>query len=261
MTGSAKSETFLPAFRFAHAGYLLRMCQCGSFRWSKAVLRKLWAKEMTQAPSAENLFANVEPLNFSAVRLMSLRDDLELGPASGFFFHGTFDGHPNYWLVTNWHVLAGRNADQPGQALHSKGALPSGIRVQLPLRFNQPEYLNRNAEILFQDQFLSLYDNEGHALWYQHVRRNDVDVAVVNLGRYVAERFYLVGINEVPARNDMAIEIGNEVFILGYPLGFTHFVNTPIWKRGSIASEPHIETAETKFRVVIDATTRGGMSG
>jgi hypothetical protein len=59
----------------------------------------------------------------------------------------------------------------------------------------------------------------------------------------------------------MAIEIGNEVFILGYPLGFTHFVNTPIWKRGSIASEPHIETAETKFRVVIDATTRGGMSG
>jgi hypothetical protein len=93
--------------------------------------------------------------------------------------------------------------------------------VQLPLRFNQPEYLNRNAEILFQDQFLSLYDNEGHALWYQHVRRNDVDVAVVNIGRYVAERFYLVGINEVPARNDMAIEIGNEVFILGYPLART----------------------------------------
>jgi len=237
------------------------MCKCGSFRWIKAVLRKLWAKEMTQAPSAENLFANVEPLNFSTVRLMSLRDDLELGPATGFFFQGISDGYSNYWLVTNWHVLAGRNADQPGQVLHSKGALPNRIRVQFPLRFNQPEYLNRNAEILFQEQFLSLYDNEGHALWYQHVRKNEVDVAVVNLGRDIAERFYLVGINEVPASNDMAIEIGNEVFILGYPLGFTHFVNTPIWKRGSIASEPHLETAETKFRVVIDATTRGGMSG
>jgi hypothetical protein len=106
--------------------------------------------------------------------------------------------------VTNWHVLAGRNADQPGQVLHSKGALPNRIRVQFPLRFNQPEYLNRNAEILFQEQFPSLYDNEGHALWYQHVRKNEVDVAVVNLGRDIAERFYLVGINEVPARNDMA---------------------------------------------------------
>jgi hypothetical protein len=215
---------------------------------------------MTQTPSAENLFANVDPLNFSTVRLLSLRNDLELGPATGFFFYGMFEGHPNYWLVTNWHVLTGRNADQPAQALHSNGALPNGIRIQLPLRFNQPEYLNRNVEIFFQDQSLSLYDNVGHALWYQHVRKNEVDVAVVNLGRAVAERFYLVGVNEVPACNDMAIEIGNDIFILGYPLGFTHFVNTPIWKRGSIASEPHIETAETKFRVVIDATTRGGMS-
>jgi hypothetical protein len=187
---------------------------------------------MTQASPAENLFARVERLNFSTVRLMLFRDDLELGPATGFFFHGSFDGHPNYWLVTNWHVLAGRNADRPLQALHSTGALPKGIRVQLPLRFNQPEYQHRNAEILFQDQLISLYDNESHALWYQHSRGNNADVAVVNLGRYIAERFYLVGINEVPARNDMAIEIGNEVFILGYPLGFTHFVNTPIWKRG-----------------------------
>lgn len=163
--------------------------------------------------------------------------------------------------MTNWHVLAGRNADQLEQVLHSKGALPNRIRVQLPLRFDQPEYLSRSAEILFQDQFLSLYDQEGRALWYQHVRKNEVDVAVINLGRNIAGRFYLVGINEVRACNDMAIEIGNEVFILGYPLGFTHFVNTPIWKRGSIASEPYIETVETKFRVVIDATTRGGMSG
>lgn len=64
----------------------LRMFQCDLSRWIKAVLRKLGPKEMMQAPSAENLFANVEPLNFSAVRLTSLHDDLELGPATGFFF-------------------------------------------------------------------------------------------------------------------------------------------------------------------------------
>jgi hypothetical protein len=59
----------------------------------------------------------------------------------------------------------------------------------------------------------------------------------------------------------MAIQIGNPIFILGYPLGFSHFINTPIWKRGSITSEPHIETAESGLKVVIDATTRQGMSG
>jgi hypothetical protein len=38
-------------------------------------------------------------------------------------------------------------------------------------------------------------------------------------------------------------------------------MKTPIWKRGAIASEPHLETTETRNRVVFDATTRQGMSG
>jgi hypothetical protein len=59
----------------------------------------------------------------------------------------------------------------------------------------------------------------------------------------------------------MVIQLGNGVFILGYPLGFSHFANTPIWKRGTIASEPHSEVLGTMNRVVIDATTRQGMSG
>src|SRR5271166_3805241 len=59
----------------------------------------------------------------------------------------------------------------------------------------------------------------------------------------------------------MAIQIGNQVFILGYPLGFQHFIETPIWKSGVIASEPNLETPESRNRVVIDATTRQGMSG
>jgi len=216
---------------------------------------------MNSTPAVTNLFANVEQLSFSTVRLMSLRNDIELGPATGFFYSGIFDGRRNYWLVTNWHVLAGRNADQPERVLHSQGALPNKLRMILPLSFDQPEYNDRNTEILAEEQFLSLYDEAGHALWYQHSRKNEVDVAVVNLGNAFVGRFHLVGVNELSTHQDMAIEIGNEVFILGYPLGLTHFANTPIWKRGSIASEPHIETAETKFRVVIDSTTRGGMSG
>lgn len=70
-----------------------------------------------------------------------------------------------------------------------------------------------------------------------------------------------MGINQAALENDMAVEIGNKIFILGYPLGFSHFMNTPIWKGGIIASEPHLETAGIEGKVVIDATTRRGMSG
>jgi hypothetical protein len=113
---------------------------------------------------------------------------------------------------------------------------------------------------LFQEQFIELYNNEGVAAWGQHKRKNQLDIAVLNL-RPVVGRFHMLGVNEVATQDDMEIEVGNEVFILGYPLGFTHFINTPIWKRGSIASEPHVETADLNARVVIDATTRQGMSG
>jgi Trypsin-like peptidase domain len=112
-----------------------------------------------------------------------------------------------------------------------------------------------------QDQVMELYDAEGKAVWFQHTRKNDIDVAVINVGTLLLNRYRSTSINDVATQNDMRVEIGNEVFILGYPLGFTHFINAPIWKRGSIASEPNLETPVTKFRVVIDATTRQGMSG
>ena len=108
---------------------------------------------------------------------------------------------------------------------------------------------------------MELYDSEGKANWYQHPRKNAIDVAIINVGTLLLDRYRAIGLNDVASQNDMAIQIGNEIFILGYPLGFTHFMETPIWKRGSIASEPHLETQSANSRVVTDATTRQGMSG
>jgi hypothetical protein len=114
--------------------------------------------------------------------------------------------------------------------------------------------------VLFQEQTIELYNTEGTANWYQHPSKNLYDVAAINLFPLV-ERHQFVGANEVATQYDMRIDVGSTVFILGYPLGFTHFANTPIWKSGTIASEPHLETETSFSRVVIDATTRQGMSG
>ena len=45
------------------------------------------------------------------------------------------------------------------------------------------------------------------------------DVGVIDL-RPLVDQYEMQGINNVALQNDMAIEIGNQVFILGYPLGF-----------------------------------------
>jgi hypothetical protein len=59
--------------------------------------------------------------------------------------------------------------------------------------------------------------------------------------------------------------IGSEVFVLGYPRGLVHTGVFPIWKRGSIASEPQASVSldghEYKEMFYVDALTKEGMSG
>jgi hypothetical protein len=204
----------------------------------------------------------VDPLNFSTTPIQTYYGETPLSYATGFFYFGFLEGRPNWWLITNWHVFSGRNADAPAICLDRNGAIPNRIRLNLFLRSDQPEYSDRSPSLgpLMQEQFIDLYDVEGDAAWYQHPQKNSFDVAAINLS-VLTDRCLMVGVNQPKNQWDMAIEVGSAVFILGYPLGYRHFIETPIWKHGVIGSEPHLETPEMKNRVVIDATTRPGMSG
>ncbi len=57
----------------------------------------------------------------------------------------------------------------------------------------------------------------------------------------------------------LRIQIGMDVFILGYPFGNAPPA-FPVWKRGSIASEPDLVRPTTGYYLV-DTASRPGMSG
>jgi hypothetical protein len=59
--------------------------------------------------------------------------------------------------------------------------------------------------------------------------------------------------------HSLVIQIGMDVFILGYPFGFGP-AGLPIWKRGSIASEPDLAAAG-QLHILVDTASRPGMSG
>ena len=90
--------------------------------------------------AAEKLFKEIDPLNFTTVRLELLFDNLLLSNATGFFVSGDFNGKPNYWLVTNWHVLTGRHPDDPLKTLDPNGAVPNKMGFTAVLDPTQPEY-------------------------------------------------------------------------------------------------------------------------
>lgn len=62
------------------------------------------------------------------------------------------------------------------------------------------------------------------------------------------------------ANTDMIPEPAMPISIIGYPAGIRTGTGFPIWKTGHIASDPDLNY-DNKPVFLIDATTRGGMSG
>src|SRR6478672_13030503 len=84
---------------------------------------------------------------------------------------------------------------------------------------------------------------------------NDVVAIPLDLG---TNRPPIYPVN-VYVNDNLEIRIGMDVFILGYPFGAKP-PGLPVWKRGSIASEPDLVRQTTGF-YLIDTASRPGMSG
>jgi hypothetical protein len=97
---------------------------------------------------------NVDPLNFAVCKLQLLKDDIPLSVATGFFHRVTVNDVLTTYLVTNWHVLSGRNSDNPNRPLHKTGALPTRVRLNLVLD-TVP-----SGTVHFIEKFINLYTDE-----------------------------------------------------------------------------------------------------
>jgi len=67
-------------------------------------------------------------------------------------------------------------------------------------------------------------------------------------------------LNCYPGFVDFQVAVGDDAYVLGFPLGLDGGPRLPIWKRGSIATEPHYDL-DGLPKILIDTATRPGMSG
>jgi hypothetical protein len=197
--------------------------------------------------------------------------DIPLGPATGFFYkYGQ-----GIALVSNWHVFSGVNP-LTGNLRNPDRLSPN--RVKFTLKLFDPN----TGIVSARGEQVLLVENE-QSLWWQHKGYIDpngllkiVDIGVLVLDKRLSDfeaikdkivslpAFALVGGG--PTAQDMRVEPGYprvaaEVFILGYPQGLSMQGVMPVWKRGSIASEPLFNVMDQAPAFLVDAATRGGMSG
>ena len=210
-----------------------------------------------------------------------------LQSATGFFWND--NGAVS--LVTNWHVLSGRHP-QSRQPLLPDGAIPNEL---VYTAFLQEEDLVEKVELRVR-----LQDHEGVALWKQHpVYGPQVDIAALVLPSTddistirgpKRPSIYAINQPSTPKRSiyrsdeDFGIdagqyadlirekywanydspirrkEMGDDVFVIGFPLDDKPTGHFPIWKRASIASEMDVPLNGLPA-FLIDTATRPGMSG
>jgi hypothetical protein len=171
-------------------------------------------------------------------------NDEPLGHATAFFWESS----GIVYLITNWHVVTGRNY-QTGENTHRKGGRPNKAVAALRLQ-----------GVGFERTWLPipLWNRDGKPAWFIHpVHGHKIDVIAFPV-RLEEANVVISPINKFD-RDPLVIQVGMDVFVLGHPFDpVPPFL--PVWKRGSIASEPEL-AGLTNHYFLADTASRPGMSG
>lgn len=188
----------------------------------------------------------LDEYSVTTLRLTLLSQGNTISVATGFL-----SAHQGaVYLVTNWHVISGRHPGT-GEPLNRMFAVPDTLTTSLPMK-GQLGTWSGEARV-------GLYRPDGSPLWQQHPRGREVDVAAIRLHPFPdnCEAYTLPRPTDTA---NMAIKVGMDAFVLGYPKGMSHQGVLPIWKRASIATEPDIPHNNSPM-FLVDTATREGMSG
>ncbi|MGA2990675.1 MAG: serine protease [Candidatus Korobacteraceae bacterium] len=186
---------------------------------------------------------NIDPLSVRSVLLQLSSSGQVIATGTGFIVHKA----QTDYLVTNWHVMTGRRPDN-GAPLDSSGRTPDEIRVLHNVKGKLGSW-KWESEPLFQN---------GQPRWIEHKRGRVVDVAFLPLTKTQNVEIYPTDLElrKTPIR----LLPAGTVSIIGFPFGRSSFLGLPIWKTGSIASDPDIDY-DNLPEFLVDATVRPGMSG
>ncbi|OBZ10740.1 hypothetical protein A8L34_19420 [Bacillus sp. FJAT-27264] len=190
----------------------------------------------------------IDEFSYSSYYAEVMFNEMKLSNATCFFYQYN---ERNY-LVTNWHVVSGRNSIT-GETLNQHGAIPNILKVNL--FFQQDVYMD------LKSLNIKLYTESDEPTWFEWKEGHRyIDVAIIPVITPEEYRIFPINMLGDAYNEDTTPLVREDVFILGYPFGVDGGGGLPIWKRGSIASEPSIDI-EGLPMLYVDTASRSGMSG
>jgi len=163
----------------------------------------------------------------------------------------TWERHDMHFLITNWHNVSGRDPNTDEHISKTTAAEPN----MLSGLFNKKgTTLGHKHPVV-----IHIRQDSGEVAWLVHpTHKRKIDVVAIPLGSELVSSIRFCPINKMGS-SDLLVKIGMDVFVLGYPFG-PGKTGLPVWKKGSIASEPDLVPHVEKY-VLVDTASRPGMSG
>jgi hypothetical protein len=184
-------------------------------------------------------------------RLRLFYRNTELGVGTGFFY----ERNGQFYLITNWHVVSGRNF-QTLECMLANGGLPDRLKFTVWCREHFGAWMEIDC-MLYEDALANGQPEK--PTWLEHeVQRRNIDVVAIPI--ILPQDAILVTSNYLNTVPTMSLKVARDVFVLGYPKGISGSGVFPIWKKASIATEPAIQL-DGLPKMLVDTATREGMSG
>src|SRR5258708_173455 len=184
--------------------------------------------------------------------------------ATGFFWRNG----QNIYLVTNWHVMTGKNIFTGKFMNHgwcADSLVVHFVTDEVPTLPITPTPGIPNKQFSIREIELPLHKDYNTPLWIQHqnIFEWNIDIAIVPLAAEALDNG-----TKIVCVNDYKFEqlfhfAGSDVLVIGHPLSSdsgNYPLTFPIWKRGSIASEPLVPW-NMRPALLVDVRTSEGMSG
>jgi len=190
----------------------------------------------------------VDNISLSTTPVFLLRGDKVVSQGTGFFYvHQDLNDTQILYLITNYHVLTGSSPSE------NKSPIGDNISIQFHYSETEPGKIKPIRYPLFA--------KNGKPVWITSSSYPEADLAVIPLVTSLYKDCKINCISAKWAEGKLKVRPTTNIALVGYPYGFYDKKNgLPIWKTGSVASEPSIDF-DGKPLFLIDVSAYPGMSG
>ena len=162
------------------------------------------------------------------IRTFSKKSD-DKYEAAGFGTAFLYEFEQMTFLVTNWHIIAGRHPEKIGKRIVDYK--PTHFKLSIADKDNPLQFIDTD--------FRNLYDQDGNPQWIESSHGFSI-VDLVAIRVKFDDRYLVPTVQSFAPQASTKFEPGITVCVIGYPFFQTVERPFPVWKEANIASEPSV---------------------